>query len=796
MVTWLDRVRPSALNRKLWRDVWEMKGQALAIASVIAAGVTMYVTYLSNFDSLQRTRADYYERQRFADVFASLTRAPHSLAARIADIEGVETVSTRVVADVTLDVPGIAEPAGGRLVAIPERAQPVLNGLYLRSGRWIDPTRPDEVLASEMFAEANGFRAGDRVAAISNGRKRWLTVVGIALSPEYIFAVKPGEIVPDRKRYGIFWMGQHALASAFDMEGGFNDVSVSISRNASEAEIIAAVDRLIEPYGGLGAIPRRLQISAWTLENELTQLQTFGFILPAIFLGVAVFILNVALTRALALQRQQIAALKALGYANAELAWHYLKWAVVIAAGGAVAGVLAGAQFGAGMTQLYNQYFRFPALDYRLSLDVAVQSVVGSVIVAALGAQTAVRRAVSVPPAEAMRPEPPGQYRSSIIERPWRRSRLSHATRMVLRNIERQPMRSVLSVAGIALAVAVLVVGFSFITVMEDLVDQQFTKTMRQDATVSFVRPRSPGALHAVQHLLGVMDVEPFRIVPVRARVGHRNRTLAITAVGPNPHLNRIMDRQGHLVPLPESGLVISRMLGQVLGARVGDIVQLEVLEGHRPTADVRVQALIDDVLGLRAYMQLDAVRRLLREGATLSGAHMTVGPAARQRFYAEVKAMPAVAGVGLREIMLQNFRETMAESMNLQVFLNVFFAGIIAFGVVYNSARVSLSERTRELASLRVRGFTRAEISLILLGELAILTLLALPSGAIIGYTLGQLIMLAFNNEIYRITFTLTASTVAWAFLTVIASAFLSGLVVRRRLDTLDLVAVLKTRE
>lgn len=796
MVTWLDRFRLSALNLKLLRDVWEMKGQALAIAAVIGAGVTMYVTYLSNFDSLQRTRADYYEQQRFGEVFASLTRAPQSLATRFAEIPGVETVSTRVVADVTLDIPGVAEPASGRLVSIPERGQPALNGLYLRSGRWIDPARPDEVLASEMFAEANGFQPGERVAAIINGRKRWLTIVGIALSPEYIFAVKPGEIFPDRKRYGIFWMGRQALASAFDMEGGFNDLSLSLGRGGSADEVIAAVDRLVAPYGGLGAVPRRLQTSAWTLDNELTQLQTFGFILPAIFLGVAVFILNVALTRALALQRSQIAALKALGYANAELAWHYIKWAVLIAAGGAVAGVIGGAQLGAGMIQLYNQYFRFPALDYRLSMDVAVEAVVGSVIVAALGAQAAVRRAVSVPPAEAMRPEPPGEYRRSILERPWRRTRLSHATRMVLRNIERQPTRSILSVTGISLAVAVLVVGFSFISVMEDLVDQQFTKTMRQDATVSFVRPRSAGALHDVRHLPGVMDVEPFRSVPVRVRVGHRTRTLAISAVDARPHLNRIADRRGREVPLPESGLVISQMLGDILGARPGDLVQLEVLEGQRPTVDVRVHALIDDVLGLQAYMRLDAVRRLLREGAVLSGAHMTVDPAARDHFYADVKAMPAVAGVGLRAIMLQNFRETMAETMNLQVFINVFFAGIIAFGVVYNSARVSLSERARELASLRVLGFTRAEISLILLGELAILTLLALPVGTVIGYGLGQLIMLAFNNEIYRITFTLEASTVAWAFLTVIAAALLSGLVVRRRLDTLDLIGVLKTRE
>ncbi|MGE3511636.1 MAG: ABC transporter permease, partial [Vicinamibacterales bacterium] len=457
MVTGLDRFRLSALNRKLLRDVWEMKGQALAIAAVIGAGVTMFVTYLSNFDSLQRTRAGYYEQQRFGDVFASMTRAPQTLAARIAELPGVETVSTRVVADVTLDVPGVEEPAAGRLIGVPERGQPALNGLYLRAGRWIEPDRPDEVLASDAFCEANGFQPGDRVAAIINGRKRWLTIVGIALSPEYIYAVKPGDLFPDNRRFGILWMGRRALASAFDMEGGFNDVSLALGRGASEADVIAGLDRLIEPFGGLGAVPRRLQSSAWMLENELAQLQTFGFILPMVFLGVAAFILNVALTRALALQRPQIAALKALGYGNGELAWHYVKWAILIAAAGALAGVAGGAWLGSQMIGLYNQYFRFPVLDYDLSVDVAIESVIGSLAVAAVGAQAAVRRAVRIPPAEAMRPEAPGRYRLSWLERPWRGTALSHATRMVLRNIERQPVRSLLSVVGISFAVAVLV---------------------------------------------------------------------------------------------------------------------------------------------------------------------------------------------------------------------------------------------------------------------------------------------------------------------------------------------------
>jgi len=365
MVTMPARIR--TLDRKLLRDLWAMKGQAIAIAAVMAAGVTMFVAYFSNFDSLQRARAAYYEQARFADVFASLKRAPVRLESRIAGLDGVHALATRVVVDVTLDVPGMAEPATGRLISIPERGRPALNDVFLRQGRWPDPVRTDEVLANETFCEAHRLGPGDHIAAIINGRRQPLRIVGVALSPEYVYAIAPGEMFPDTRRFGIFWMNQRSLASAFDMESGFNDVSVTLTPDASEADVIAGLDRLLRPYGGRGAIPQSLQMSAWTLDNELTQLQTFGLLVPAIFLAVAAFVLHVALTRALALQRTQIASLKALGYSNRTVAWHYVKWALSIAAVAAIVGVAVGAWVGSSIMGLYNEFFRFPTLAYYLS---------------------------------------------------------------------------------------------------------------------------------------------------------------------------------------------------------------------------------------------------------------------------------------------------------------------------------------------------------------------------------------------------------------------------------------------
>jgi len=788
-------VRVSPLDRKLLRDLWQMRGQAVAIALVIGSGLAMFVMYLSNFDSLSRTQRLYYERHRFADVFAALKRAPQRLEERLAAVPGVSVVDTRVVVDVTLDVPGLPEPAAGRLISIPASGRPRLNDVFLRRGRWIEPGRPDEVLAGEAFAAANALQPGSRLAAVINGRKRTLTIVGLGLSPEYVYSIRPGELIPDDRRFGVLWMERRALASAFDMEGGFNDVSLELVPGASEPEVIARVDPLLAPWGGLGAVPRRLQLSHWTLENELQQLRTFGVMVPAIFLGVAVFLLNVALTRALALQRAQIAALKALGYANAELAWHYLKWALVIALLGAVLGTAAGGWLGSAMIGLYNQFFRFPTLYYRLSAGVALGAVAVALGSAALGAALAVRRAVRIPPAEAMRPEPPARYRASVLER-LLGARLTHASRMVLRNIERQPFRAGASVLGIAFATAILAVGFFFIDAIDEVVAMQFERVQRQDVSVVFFEPASPSAFHEVQALPGVLHAEPVRSVPVRLRFGHRERRLAVTGLPADATLQRVVDTSGRVLALPPDGLVLSRMLADVLGVAPGDAVTLEVLEGERPVRPVVVARLVDEYMGLSAYMEIGALRRLLREGPTLSGANLQVDEAALPGLYRRLKATPRVAAVNLTRAALESFRDVMTQNTRITTVMNLVFAGIIAFGVVYNAARISLSERSRELASLRVLGFTRAEISLVLLGELAALTLAALPVGLALGWGLALLILSSLESEVYRFPLAVTPQGMAWSCLAVIAAAAWSGLVVRRRLDHLDLVGVLKSPE
>lgn len=738
----------------------------------------------------------YYERYRFADVFAHVKRAPNWVKYRIADLPGVSQVLTRVVVDVTLDVPGMKEPATGRLISIPDRPMSGLNAIHLCRGRYVEPGRRGEVLVHESFAAAHGLQPGDTIAAIINGRWQKLTIVGVALSPEYVYSIRPGEVFPDDRRFGVFWMANSELAPAYDLDGAFNDISLSLTAGANEPEVIRLLDQITEEYGGAGAYGRSDQLSNKLVDGEISQLRAMALIPPTIFLSVAAFLLNVVLTRLIGLQREQIAVLKAFGYTRWEIGVHYLKFVLVLAAMGAIIGIAVGRTLGREMTDMYGKFFKLPAYEYRLDAWVVVTAVLLTTFAAVLGTLFAVRRAVVLPAAEAMRPEPPAEYHRTWVEQLGLARILPSAGRMILRRLSRQPVRAGLTIIGIALSCAILVMGSFVLDTINYMLDFQFFRVQRHDVSLGFVEPASPQAVHDAARLPGVLQVEPYRVVPARIHFGPRQRRLGITGVVPEPSLFRPLDEKGRPVTIPPEGLVISIKLAEVLQAQVGDSVTVDVLEGQRPVITVPIVGVVEDFSGLVAYMNLDALRKLLRETDTASGVFLLVDSQRLDELYTEVKRTPRIASVSIKTAALRSFEKTMAENILKMRAINLIFAAVIAFGVVYNTGRIALAERSRELATLRVIGFTRAEVSVLLLGELAVLTVLALPLGMLVGYGMAAVAVVALETEYQRFPLVIEPHTYSFAATVVLTAATVTGLIVRRRVDHLDLVEVLKSRE
>ena len=786
----------SALDLKLLRDAGRMKGQMAAVSLVMACGLAMMIMSRSLILSLESTRDAYYEKHRFADVFCDLKRAPNALRDRLAAMDGVAAVETRVAGRVTLDLPGLEEPADGTILSIPEDRPQQLHQLYIRRGRLPEIGRPNEVVVGEAFAQAHGFEPGHTLDAILHGARERLEIVGIALSPEFVFEARAGETLPDNRRFGVFWMNERQLATAFELDGAFNSVLVDVAPGQAVAPVMAELDRVLAPFGGQVAYARRDHASATRLDDELRVLRALSFAFPTVFLSIAAFMSSAVLTRLIRLQREQIAQLKAFGYSSAQVGWHYLKFALVIVVAATLVGGTAGVVLGDNVVQVYHRFFRFPALSFHPDLPAIALAFMVSAGAAFLGVIGAVRQAVRLPPAEAMRPEPPAEFKHSVIERlGWHRL-AGPSLRMALRNLERRPWQAFFTAFGLALATGIPVVPGAMRDGIAYLISFQWDQGQRQDVTMSLIEPGSASALSDLRHLPGVTLAEPFRSVPARVRFGHQSRRLAVTGLPREALLNRVLDEHGRPLSLPLDGLLVSAKLAEILGARPGDRLQIEVQEGRRPTREAVVTGLITDYAGVAIYMEIGALRRLMQEGGTLSGAHLTVDRARWGDFLADIKESPRVAALVIKAAVRESFNKSTAEMIGLVQGLYFTFSIIVSFGVVYNSARIALAERHRDLATLRVIGFTHREVAGVMIGELVILTALALPAGLVIGRLLAEAIVTAASTESVRLPLMITRRTYATAILIVLASATVSFALVSRGIRRLDLLAVLKARD
>ena len=787
----------SFLDLKLLRDLRALKSQAFAVAIVMACGLAMMIMTRSLIVSLETTRDTYYRDNRFAQIFARLKRAPNSVAAQLAAIPGVAAVQTGINLTVTLDLPGVIEPATGLIQSLPEQGELNLNRLYLRAGRiLVGRESTGEILVGEAFAEANQLHPGSQIAAVLYGRRQNFRIAGIVLSPEFVFEAPPGASLPNNKTYGVFWMPYKELATASNLDGAFNNLSLRLVPGASESAIIAAVDRVLLPYGGRGAYGRESHPSHTRLRDEIKILNGLSIGFPLVFLSVAAFMTNAVMSRQIVLQREQIAILKAFGFSNRQIGWHYLKFSIAIVASGTALGVLGGLVLGERLVEMYHVFFRFPSLDFKLATSVVVLAVFVSTFAAIIGVAGSVHAAVRLPPAEAMRPEPPSSYRPAFVERLGFSRAFTVTFRMALRNIERRPWRSALTVGALSLATGILIVPNAFRDGIAHVLDTQWDLIQRQTVMVSLIEPSSMRTLSDFSALPGVILAEPVRGAPVELRAGNQFRRLSITGLPARAELFRVIDGLGRQITLPPEGIVLSGKLAEVLGLKIGESLKVRVLDEKRVEFTVPVVGLSEDFAGTAAYMEIGALNRYLGQGDRISGAYMTVATGRWSEFLREMKRSPRAGSVVVKNRIRQGFRDTTAQSIGLLQQIYLTFATVVAFGIVYNSARISLSERQRELATLRVMGFTRAEVAAVLVGELVMLTLLALPCGLLIGSGFARVILTTVNTEFVRLPLILTAQNYAFAVLVVAVASAVSALLACRRLDQLDLVGVLKARD
>lgn len=785
-----------ALDKKLMRDFKRLWAQALAIALVLACGVAILLTTYGMYGALEDTRTAYYQRNRFADIFGDANRAPIAIIQDILAIDGVRTAEARVTEHVILDLPGRVETVTGRILSLPDNGIAQLNLPILRVGRLPDPTRADEVAVNDPFAKANDLRPGDRFFANLNGQKRELTLTGTLLSPEFIYTIGPGALMPDNRSYGILWMPERAVSAAFDMEGAFNNVSLKLDPAANEEEVLDRLDDLLDPYGGLGAYGRDVQISNSFIDAEIEQQRIGSMILPPIFYGISAFLVSMVISRIIALERSEIGLLKAVGYSNAEVCVHYLLLATLIAVAGTLLGWAVGTWLSRAVAQMYAKFFDFPYLIYRISYDAYAISGILAVLSAAAGAAKSALGAARIAPAVAMSPPAPPRYRRNLVDRLLAALELSQPIIMIFRSLVRWPIRSALTMLGLALAAAVLVASSFFSDALDVLMDATFLQTNRQDAVLMFSPDIPETALAAVMNLPGVLKAEGHQFHAAVLHHGHLKKDTPVEARRAGTDLARIVDESGRIIDAPADGLLLTARLAKQLEAKPGDVIDIEFLGGRNETHRVPVAGIVTQYVGLGAFMDLESLNRLLRQAPRITTANLLIDPAQLPELHRVLKQTPELSGLVMLDEMRKSFQDTIRQNIAIMTTIYVVIAVLITFGVAYNGARIQLSERARELASLRILGFTRGEVSFVLIGETMFLAVLAQPLGWMLGAVISAALSRGSTSDLYAIPLVLEPSAFARASLVVLAAALISSLIVRRRLDRLDLIQVMKTRE
>jgi len=786
----------NALDLKLVRDLWRMRGQAFAIAVVLAAATATFVLSTGVHRSLTQTRDTYYARNHFADIFAEMTRAPRSIVARVTEIPGVREAEGTIKQYATLDLPARNVPVRALINSVNEESGNRLNRITLLKGRLPRPGKVDEAVVDGAFAEANALGPGDGIDALIHGRKQRLSIVGIGLAPDFLYALPPGEIIPDNSRFGIFWMGRQALEAATDRTEAINTLAIKLEHGASQADVIRKVDSLLEPYGGTGAYGRKDQLSNAFLDSELQQLDAMTKVIPPVFLLVATFLVYIVLGRMIRTERTQIGLIKAVGYSDWAIAWHYLKFALAIAGLATAMGSLAGIWMGRGMTKIYAEYYRFPILDYEMSPVVFLGAGALAFGAASLGALAGMRSVVRLSPAVAMSPPAPPVYRAGPVERMGQLAGFTAIGHMIMRHIARWPGRSAITVLGVSLSMALLFSVIQFLDSSRVMLDSAFVRAQRQDLTVSFIEPQNEDALHELAQLPGVLRTEGVRGLAVKMSHGNRVERIAIEGADPEARLTARIDGNGDEIALPASGLMLSRQLANKLGVEAGDRVYVEMLGGRRTKGYFPVVSVVEEYIGKRAYAARAMLERISRDATPAGAAQLRIDSDWRDRLLSQLKDMPIVLGVTEREAALIKFQEMIDENIFTMLFIYISFASAITVGVVYNSARILFSERAHELATLRVLGYYRSEVGIVLIGELAILVVLAVPFGCVLGNWLARLMMEMFSSDLFRLPFAPSLASYGFSTLVVLLAASLTALFVARRVMRLDMVRVLKARE
>ncbi|HEV3004382.1 MAG TPA: ABC transporter permease [Pirellulales bacterium] len=788
-----------ALDRKLVRELRTSGGLLLAITSIMAVGVACYVALGFAYRNLAIAKRNYYAECRMPDFAIEVKKAPLAELAPLARLPGVVEIRPRVQFLATVDLQRVPEPLNGIVLSLPDRREPVLSDIVLRRGGYFSDTRDNEVIVNEAFARRHGLHPGHWVHLLLNDRRQELFIVGTAVSSEFTYLVGPGSITPDPEHLGVFYLKQSFAENVFDFAGATNQVLGRLAAGVPPDEVLRRAELLLAPYGVFTTIPLRDQPSNRFLSNEIQGLEAFGVINPVIFLSVAALVLNVLMTRLAEQQRVVVGTLKALGYLDRQVFAHFLKFGLCIGLLSGVIGIGLGYWISGAMNGLYRKFFEFPSLETHFYPETAVKGLVVSLACSLVGSVHGARAVLKLSPAEAMRPKPPSRGGAIWLERFggfWRR--LSFGWRMTLRNVFRHRFRSAAGAFAAAMGAALMTNALMLVAATQYMIEFQFQRIQRSDVDLGFKQEHGRDALDETLRLPGVDHAEPVLDVACTFVNGPHTRKSGITGLLPGARLTTPRDAAGRRLRIADTGLTLTRKLAQILHVERGQTIEVRPVKGLREPRTATVVEIADSFMGLAAYADIDFLSRLIGEEQATTGVQLAVAstPQARQGLYRELKRLPALQSVTARADAIANVMETLVKNQRVFIGLLVMFAGVIFFGSVLNSSLVGLAERQREVATLRVLGYTEWQVGGLFLRESLLVNSLGTLLGLPLGYLLNVGITIAYDTDMFRIPVVDPTWICVWTAIIGTVFALLAQAVVQSAIRAMDWLEALQTKE
>jgi putative ABC transport system permease protein len=790
-----------ALDKKLSRDIWQNKYLILAVSAIIAVGIGCFVGMMSAARNLESARTNYYSTSRLADFWIDLKKAPVEEVRRLTKVAGVSETRERIQFQVVLDLPDAVKPVSARLLSMPDKKSTTINNIIIRKGTYFTSNRTNEVIVSEKFAKARKVEPGHTITAVLNNQKKDLIVTGIAISAEFVYMASPGSMIDEPGSYGLLFIKRSFAEDMFGFNGACNSVVGLLAPEVRchPKEIVEELSGKLSPFGVFTGLSRSEQFSPMVLDGEMKQLVNLAYIFPMFFLIVAALLLNVLMTRLAEQQRTVIGTLKAIGYDNKVLMYHFMKFAVMTGVIGGTLGSLLGYWLGDLTTKMYVDYFTFPQLTSKFYPGLILTAILISVFFSILGTINGVRRIMQLEPAEAMRPAAPPFGGAILLENiRWFWKSLDAGWQMILRGLFRSKGRTIIAIISAAMGSSIVVLAFGFVDSMDEMVHLQFDKVLRSDYHLTFSRELNLSAIDEIHRLPGVIHAEPVLNVGCIFKVRNHSKRGGIMGITGNGELTSPLTAEGKAIALPSSGLLMTNRLMERLELRAGDYVEVIPVKGERKIVKLPVVEGINSMIGLAVYADYHWLNRILGQQNVINEVRVLVSHDSdeEKRFLKKIKAMPNLETLTDLGEQKSALNKQLNGAMRASAVIMIVFAAVIFLGAILNGTLIALSERRREMATFRTMGYFDREVGRLFFRENLLNNLI----GSFIGLPLGYLMLVAsmkgFVSDAYSFPAALAPQSYVYTMVLAVLFVVMSQVVVMKNIQKQNWVEALSLKE